>query len=203
MNQRLIWNFEFTSQTASLPAEFLIKQEPEELKWEIRFFWPNDEIIVLNTLDNSLLDIAKYQQKSREDYYYLLTDSNYNIKRRRNELLYKPLLKRTDQAIAFGSKINLDDLKDPTADPQLQKIAQHVAQQGVEVYVKKVAFIYKFATTPTVKLELARLEVQNQTYLSACIEGKSLFLVERLAGLLLGKQNSCEYVTFLKNILHL
>ncbi len=203
MNQRLIWNFEFTPQTASLPAEFLIKQEPEELKWEIRFFWPNDEIIVLNTLDNSLLDIAKYQQKSREDYYYLLTDSNYNIKRRRNELLYKPLLKRTDQAIAFGSKINLDDLKDPTADPQLQKIAQHVAQQGVEVYVKKVAFIYKFATTPTVKLELARLEVQNQTYLSACIEGKSLFLVERLAGLLLGKQNSCEYVTFLKNILHL
>ena len=158
---------------------------------------------MLNTLDNSLLDIAKYQQKSREDYYYLLTDSNYNIKRRRNELLYKPLLKRTDQAIAFGSKINLDDLKDPTADPQLQKIAQHVAQQGVEVYVKKVAFIYKFATTPTVKLELARLEVQNQTYLSACIEGKSLFLVERLAGLLLGKQNSCEYVTFLKNILHL
>ena len=202
MNQRLIWNFEFTPQVASLPAKFVIKREPEEVKWEIRFFWPNDEIIVLNTLDDSLLDITNYQQKSRDDYYYLLADDNYNIKRRRNELMYKPLLKQTPQAMAFGSKVNIDNL-DKSADPQLKKIAQQVVQYGVEIYVKKVAFIYKFATTPTVKLELARLEAHNQTYLSACIEGKSLFLVEHIAERLLGKQDSCEYVTFLKNILHL
>lgn len=202
MNQRLIWNFEFTAQATSLPTELFIKRESEDVKWEIRFFWPNDEIIVLNTLDNSLLDITNYQQKSREDYYYLLADSNYNIKRRRNQLMYKPLLKQTPQAMAFGSKITIDSLDD-SADPQLKKIAQQIAQQGVEVYVNKVAFIYKFATTPTVKLELARLQVHNQVYLSACIEGKSLFLVEHIAERLLEKQDSCEYVTFLKNTLHL
>lgn len=202
MNQRLIWNFEFTPQTASLPAELLIKREPDEVKWEIRFFWPNDEIIVLNTVDSSLLDISNYQQKLREDYYYLLADRNYNIKRRRNELLYKPLLKQTPQAMAFGSKVTIDNLDD-SADPQLKKIAQQIAQHSMEVYVKKVAFIYQFATKPKVKLELARLEVHNQTYLSACIEGKSLFLVEHIAEHLLGKHNSCEYVTFLKSIVHL
>lgn len=202
MNQRLIWNFEFTPQTASLPAELFIKREPEDVKWESRFFWPNDEIITLNTLDNSLLDITNYQQKSREDAYYLLTDSDYNIKRRRNELMYKPRVQQTPQALAFGSKIKIDNL-DESAAPQLKKIAQQVAQHGVEVKVKKVAFIYKFATTPTIKLELAHLEVHNQIYFSACIEGKSLFLVEHITERLLGKQDSCDYVTFLKNTVHL
>lgn len=138
-------------------------------------------------MDDSLLNLSRYQCKYREDFYYLLPDSHCNIKRRRDQLLYKPLLKQSNQAMGFGTKIKLDALpKDSSA---------------VEVPVKKEAFIYKFPTNPSVKLELARLEVLNKVYWSLCVEGKSLNLVETIAEHLLEKQVSCEYVTFLKNIL--
>lgn len=206
MNQRLVWNFELAPKTPSLPSEILAVKETESLKWEIRSFWPAHEVVTLNTIDDSLLDLANYRQKHREDYYYLLPDGNYNIKRRRNELLYKPLLRKSERAAGFGAKINIDYLKDQPqnvthSEEYLQKMAQEIAKGGTEVYVKKEAFIYKFATTPTVKLELARIEVLKQIYLSACIEGKSLYLVEKIAEHLLGQAVSCEYVTFLKNIL--
>lgn len=208
MNQRLVWNFEFAPKTSSLPEEFLVKKETEELKWEIRFFWPNDEAIVLNAIDNSLLDLANYHQKHRDDYYYLLPNRNYNIKRRRHELLYKPLLKKSELALGFDAKINIDYQTEPPKtiphqDPVVQEIVQRVGTEGVEAYVRKEAFIYKFPTHPTIKLELARLEVHNKVYFSACVEGKALELVENIAEHLLGKHISCEYVTFLKNILHL
>lgn len=204
MSQRLVWNFEFSTKK-TLPL-FDRLYESDDLKWEIRFFWPEDQIISLYNIDNSLLDIANYQQKHKEDYYYLLPDCNYNIKRRRNELLYKPILNHSTNAIAFGPKINLETVKDyPNQEPgttlKLQNILCQTQEKGAEIYVKKEAFIYKFATTPSIKLELARLEVNNKVYFSACIEGKSLYLVETIAEHLLDKQVSCEYVTFLKNII--
>lgn len=205
MNQRLVWNFEFVPATLVLPKD-LLAQESDSIKWEARFFWPHDEIIVLNTIDSSLLNLANYQQKYREDYYYLLANKEYNIKRRRHELLYKPLIKQTPYATGFGSKIKLETLPKNTHEPNadylhLHQIAQKVAEEGREIHVKKIAFIYKFATTPTIKLELAHLEVEQHNYFSLCIEGKSLRLVEQIAEQLLGKRISCDYVTFLKNLL--
>ena len=189
MNQRLVWNFEFAPSAIPLPHGVFIEQETESLKWEIRLFWPDDQIIVLNTIDSTLLDLANYQQKHREDYYYLLSDNDSNIKRRHDELYYKPLVKRASEALGFGAKVKIDSL------PGDQK------KGGTEIYVKKEAMIYKFPTNPTIKLELARLEVLNKIYFSICIEGKSLILVEKIAELLLDKPISCDYITFLKNIL--
>lgn len=176
------------------------------MKWEMRFFWPGDQIISLHALDNSLLDIANYQQKHKEDYYYLLPDCTYNIKRRRDEILYKPVLQNSTSAIGYGAKINLEAVDDyPNQEPatvlKLQKILRKTQEKGIEVCVKKESFTYKFATTPSVKLELARLEVNNKVYFSVCIEGKSLYLVETLNEHLLDKQVSCDYVTFLKSII--
>lgn len=204
MNQRLIWNFEFAPSTVTLSSNNLEQQEPEPIKWEARFFWPTDEIIVLNTIDNSLLDIAHYRQKHHDDEYYLLASEHYNIKQRHNKLVYKPLIKKTPYAFGFGAKIILTDLQETQQSHSpdeltLHKIALRAAQEGKEVRVKKTAFIYKFATTPTIKFELARLELHDTIYHSACIEGKSQILVERIAELLLGKRNACDYVTFLKN----
>ncbi|MFT4060060.1 MAG: hypothetical protein QM652_11005 [Legionella sp.] len=208
MNQRLLWNFEFAAKTTTFPREFLTPYPSEDLKWEVRYFWPNDQPIVLNLLDNALLDITNYKQKHHEDYYFLLPNKNYNIKRRRDELLYKPLRQKSTIAFGFAAKINLeyDDThskKTRSNDPLLQEITQQVIHEGIEVYVQKKAFTYKFPTTPKVKLELAHLEVHKQIYFSACIEGRSQKLVENLAEYLLGQQISCEYVSFLKHILHL
>lgn len=180
--------------------------EPDDMKWEIRFFWPEDQIITLYPLDETLLDISNYQQKHKEDYYYLLPDSNCNIKRRRNELLYKPILKQSGNAVGFGPKINLGELSSiPNLNSEelgyLQKIMQETQEKGKEIAVRKDAFIYKFATSPGIKLELARLEVNNKVYFSTCIEGKSLNFVETISEHLLDKYVSCDYVTFLKSII--
>ena len=202
MNQRLIWNFEFSSKKKSLPAELFVENEQDNLKWESRFFWPFDQIIVLRNLDESLLDIANYQQKHREDSYFLLPDTNYNIKQRRNELLYKPQHQKTAHAIGFGSKINLGDLSGYSEnEAQLEEIKQRIEQEGIRVFVKKEAFIYKFPTKPSIKLELARIDVLDNIYFSACIEGKSRQGVETVSKYLLGEHVSCDYVTFLQNIL--
>jgi hypothetical protein len=200
MNQRLVWNFEFAPKISSFPKEFLKVQAFEELKWEQRFFWDPTHPIVLNALDECLLDLANYHQKHRDDYYYLLPDTNYNIKRRRDTLFYKPLLKQSKLALAFGSKISIDP---SNQDLKIQEMVQEIDQKGISIYVKKEAFIYKFSTKPTIKLELARLEVQNKIYFSTCIEGKSQKLVEGIGELLLDKHSSCDYVTFLKNIVPL
>lgn len=204
MNQRLVWNFEFSPKnTLNLSSTV---NESDNLKWEIRFFWPGDQIITLHPIDDKLLDISNYQQKHKEDYYYLLPDSHYNIKRRRDELLYKPILKQSDNAVGFGSKINLEELSSisylkPEELINLQKIRQQTQEKGKEIAVRKDAFIFKFQTTPGIKLELARLEVNNKVYFSVCIEGKSLNLVETISEHLLDKYVSCDYVTFLKSII--
>ncbi len=199
MNQRLVWNFEFAAKKMALPSEAFNEHETEPLKWETRFFWPAQEIIVLNNLDKSLLDLANYQHKLREDYYYLLANQNYNVKRRRNELLYKPKLKQTQAAIGYGTKVLLDNAQEKF----LQELALEVKKEGKEVLVKKQAFIYKFPTHPTIKLELARLEIAHKIYFSACVEGKSQNMVEKISERLLGQRVSCDYVSFLKNILRL
>ncbi|MCW8445643.1 hypothetical protein OQJ05_16490 [Fluoribacter gormanii] len=202
MNQRLVWNFEFTPKT-SLSLANLVDKKDEQIKWETRYFWPDNKIIVLNSIDKSLLDLTQYKQKHREDCYYLLPGTSYNIKKRREQLIYKPLIKQSSHAAGYGAKIILSDHQDHPLSPDLREITQQVEQEGVEVYVKKEALIYKLPTNPTVKIELARLEACNQIYFSLCIEGKSLHLVETISKHLLDEPVSCQYVTFLKNLLKL
>ena len=205
LNKRLVWNFEFSTKK-NLHCANLKKMEQDNLKWEARFFWPEHETICLYTFNDSLLDIANYKRKHKEDYYYLLPDSNDNIKRRRNELLYKPILKQSTNALGFGAKINLEQIQE-SADQEpahilsLQNILREAQERGTVVQVIKDSFHYKFPTNPTIKLELARLIVHNQVHFSLCLEGRSLYLVETMSGYLLEKQVSCDYVTFLKNSL--
>lgn len=207
MNQRLVWNFEF-SLNMTIPLSNLVDNEHDNQKWEQRFFWSDEQVINLVAIDNTLLDITNYQQKHKEDYYYLLPDNNYNIKRRRNELLYKPLILKNGSSFGFGTKINLDDEQSltnlpPNEHADLQNIAENARKHGVVIFVKKEEFVYKFHTVPPIKLSLDRLEVNKQIYFSVCIEGRSRALVEKVSKYLLGKQVSCEYVTFLKKIMKL
>lgn len=203
MTQRLVWNFQFSTEHF-ISSTDLTNQDEEEVKWECRYFWPEDKIINLRIIDKSLLDLANYHQKHREDSYYLIPGYDYNIKIRRGELMYKPLLHKERHAFGFGPKINLNHkVKNQSTAPfpDFEKLTKKIQDKLKPVLVKKEAFIYKFATTPPIKLELARLEVDDRIYFSACLEGKSLYLVETLSKHLLGKAVSCDYVTFLKDIL--
>lgn len=207
MNQHLVWNFEFSPKT-NIPLATYMDEKDEQLKWEVRYFGSAHETIILNPIDRAFLELTNYKHKDKEDYYYLLPDLNYNIKRRHNQLLYKPLLKRAKHAVGYGKKIILDPAEntpsqDPQMSPDLQNIIKHIEKESVGINVQKEALIYKIPTKPTIKIELARLEVLHKIYFSVCIEGRSLNLVETISQHLLGKHISCEYVTFLKNILKL
>lgn len=207
MNQRLVWNFEFTPKKC-LPLATFVDIKEDHIKWEVRYFWPDSKPIILNTIDPSLLNITDYQQKRNEDCYYLLPDQNYNIKKRRNQLFYKPLLQNTNSAFGFGAKIILNSSQDSIdqnglTDPDLLKIMHQVTKESIEISLNKEALSYTFPTKPKTKLELARLEVQNKIYFSLCIEGRSLNLVETISQHLLKEYVSCDYVTFLKSLLKL
>jgi hypothetical protein len=203
MNQRLVWNFEFSTSKNSALSDLKIKKE-DDLKWEARFFWPESKVIKLSLLDDSLLEIAQYQHKQKQDQYYLIAEQDYNIKSRRGELLYKPLLKHSKYAFGFGAKINISELNEspqlqPPQEFEVQKIMNELKKSAV-ILVKKDSFTYRFSFNPPVKLELARIVVNNQIYFSVCVEGKSRDLVEMISIGLLGKKHSSNYVRFLKKI---
>lgn len=198
MIERLVWNFECSTDNP-LPLTELETQQQEDIKWEARFFWPRHDIISLCAIDDSMMELANFKLKQREDEYYILPEANYNIKRRRNELLYKPVMKRSKLALGFGPKIDLDIAS--INNFKLENILNQTNEQAKKIHVAKEAFIYKCNTTPTIKIELARLKVMNSIYFSLCVEGRSADLVEKISKHLLGEQISCDYVTFLKQIL--
>lgn len=198
MTSRLVWNFEFLTHSDFLLSD-LKKEKEDELKWESRFFWPESEIIFLPLLDPSMLELTHYQHKQKKDIYYLFK-KNYNIKNRRNELIYKPLIKKGKHTSGFGPKINLSQLNaQDTLDKDLKNILLGL-KNSQEVLVKKESFTYKFPTHPNVKLELAKIELNALTFFTLCIEGKSRTLVELITRALFGKKATEHYVDFLKKI---
>lgn len=206
MNTRLVWNFEL-NHTDLLDLENL-KAEREEIRWEARYFWPADEIIVLSGLDNHFLAPSNCEAKHRQDRYALLTGDNFNIKRRRMEWLYKPLLAEAEGLRGYGKKINLEQCQSDEILPgslglQVQDLIHQLENHPKTIELSKEALIYKFPSEPTIKLELARLEMNDNVYFSLCIEGRSQFLVSLIAKHLLGTQVSCDYVSFLKQSLAL
>jgi hypothetical protein len=201
MNQRLVWNFEFALKASE--SLTMLTDKKDELKWEQRYFWPDNQPILLNLMDPSLIHLTRYTLKHKEDYYYLLPNSDYNLKQRHNQLVYKPLLSRVRNAVGYGSKIILDPLPLNPLNSELIALNQRIEKEGVGICVDKEVFIHTLSTTPPIKIELARLELMDTLYFSLCVEGKSLYLVETVSKLLLGEQVSCEYVTFLRTILNL
>lgn len=202
MNKRLIWNFELDTHSPAV-LQKIPDADPEPLRWEIRCFWPENTCITLHGLDDHMLDFSQFKVKQRSDSYYLLRDKNYNIKQRRGELFYKPLLEETELIRGFGAKINLMSQEEDAILPGVPPISAGelralIKKEKTSLQVEKTACVYKFPTQPTIKLELARLKVNNSCYFSACIEGHSQTTVEKISDCLFRNPSSCDYVRFLK-----
>ena len=203
MNKRLVWNFEIN------PSESLelgnTQAAADDMRWESRFFWPENTIITLNGLDESFLELSRFEAKHRQDTYYLLANADYNIKVRKEQLLYKPALKKTSHATAYGKKLKLAEQKSEqllpgTDDLSTKSLLELINKQGKQIVVEKEALLFQFGTSHTTKLELARLKLANNTYFSVSIESRSVVWIELISHHLLGDQIACDYVTFLKSI---
>ena len=204
MNKRLIWNFEINPDNQfQLPT--ISSVELNNLRWESRFFWPEDDIIVLNGLNSNFLNLSSYEIKHKKDIYYLLPNADYNLKIRQNELYYKPVIIKESEALAFGKKIKLNeqdkDRKLPGCEEKsVGSLLADIKKHGKTIEVDKEAISYKFITSPSTKLELSRLKVESNIYFSASIESYSRVLVEKTTKQLLGSINTSDYVKFLKRI---
>ncbi|MFC3909102.1 hypothetical protein ACFORL_08445 [Legionella dresdenensis] len=206
MNKRLIWNFEIDGKRAlKLPKQ--TDDADDNIRWEIRYFWPEQAIITIHNLDKSFLELANYQIKQRQDVYYLMPDKEYNIKFRRQELLYKPLVSEHNGCQGFARKISLadcteNDILPGTGHLTALEFSEQIRSQSTKIHVDKEAFIYKFATAPSIKLELARFHTAGKTFFSVCIEGRSQKLVEQVASNLIKDKSPCGYVPFLKQTIN-
>ena len=204
MNKRLAWNFEVNDDTSiQLPDPQVIEQN--EVRWEARFFWSNDDIITLHGLNDTYLELSRYKAKHRQDIYCLLPTENYNLKIRREQLIYKPLLTTTPEALGFGNKINLEEQASPQFLPGINNIntktlLEKIQQDGCRIQVEKEALIYRFDTTPKSTIELARLTINKISYFSANIESRSMVLVKSISQQIIGKRVTCDYVNFLKGL---
>lgn len=205
MNKRFIWNFEVNLESSlQFPQTSTIKSE--EMYWESRAFWPHSEIITLNKLSDIFLRLSHYQVKLKEDSYYILPNLQYNLKLRKNNLLYKPLITKTPIAIAFGNKINLNEQKADSYLPGIEDLdtktlIKKIHQESKLVHVEKEALIYQFNTTPTAKLELARLTFNHTVHFTLSIESSSYALVQSITEQILGECHAHDYVSYLQ--LHL
>ncbi|KTD31390.1 MULTISPECIES: hypothetical protein [Legionella] len=204
MNTRLVWNFEIDHHNI-LHLQHLSTPR-EDIHWEARYFWPSNTTITLHGLDSSFLSLSNYKIKYRQDCYLLLPSTHFNIKQRRMQLLYKPLLEESGILRGYGKKINLEDCLDNEILPgtgglSVSALLTQLRQNKKEIPVEKEVLIYKFPTAPTIKLELARLTIAEQIFYSVCVEGKSKVFVSSIAKHLLAEQVSCDYVSFLKQTL--
>jgi hypothetical protein len=202
MNKRLVWNFEID---LNHPYDFLQlpQVEREQFRWEARYFWPEKSTIILQGLDEAFMDLSLYDIKSRTDIYHLHPQHHYNVKERRNDLFYKPLIAQQNHCFAFGKKLNLSETF--SADEQMPHLPwtqaeflKHDQAESVKVVIQKVALKYSLPTTPATHLEFGWLRTMRGHFFTLCIEAKALILVEKMKEILLPGQISQDYVSFLR-----
>jgi hypothetical protein len=204
MNKRLVWNFEITP-NGSFQQPPHHEDTHNGMHWESRFFWSGDEVIPLGGLDEHFLNLSRYTVKHRQDFYFLLPDVNYNLKQRHEKLSYKPIIKQSPFAIAYGKKIKLEEQTPSFQSPGGPMIDPHalilrIQHEALSVCVDKEALMYQFPSAPNTKLELARLVINTQVFFSVSIESPALTWVETFAQHLVPAQTPCDYVTFLKRL---
>jgi hypothetical protein len=203
MKKRLIWNFEIINDTPlDLPTE-VAEGELETRPWEVRCFGDENNIMTLQGLDDSFLNLNHCKIKKRRDTYYLLPDQDYNVKRRRLELFYKPLIKKDGVFLEFGKKINLAEYPAREILPgnppiSAEDLLKRVHMEGVAVSVEKTALIFKFPDLLGIRLELARFTLGDNVFFSACLESSSQQWVRLLGEQILPLDNATDYVNFLK-----
>ena len=205
MNKRLVWNFECNpAHPLKLPkSDDALPQD--EMRWESRFFWQDNEPIALHGLPDYFFELSRYRIKHRDDTYHLIPNTNYNLKMRRDQLFYKPLLMTTEKAAAYGKKINLANYPLGTPLPGCQEknvetLLQLVHNECKTIHVEKEALIYTLDSLSKSKIELAWLLVGHQSYFSVSIESYSQHWVESLATQIVRDANPNDYITFLKTL---
>lgn len=202
MNKRFLWNFEL-SLAQGLPSPLYLPHPLESLRWEARYFWPEKDIIVLDGMDESLFDLTQFKIKHHDDTYLIANASDYNIKRRREALVYKPQLDCKDGIFAYAKKLKLNSITGDTLLPGHPPIRADELQEQLtfsrSVHIDKIALSRRMPCEPPLKIEYSRLRIGAKIFFSLCIEGYSFALVQAFSLFIVKKAPEQNYVQFLKS----
>lgn len=200
MNKRFVWNFEIKPGAFNFPDH---DQKESEGHWEARFFWLEENIIVLNNLNEPFLNLSNFELKKRNDDYCLFENFDANLKLRRDVWVYKPLLEERNGARRYGPKIHIQELNPGQKVPGFEieaNILLSTLEKKETFNIQKEALIYTFPTKPKVKMELARIRCKEKTFFSVSFESRVIEFVRTLQQKVLEGAHASDYVTFLKEL---
>ena len=213
MTHHFIWGFQFNPVNPLLCKNLkqLLKTIDYEgecrKKWESRFFWPDNSVVILNNLPPLLLQLNQYKIKSRQDSYIL--KGNLNIKLRKNKVHYKALIQQQGNCYCYAKKDKIKLQKKNKTKlcqliPQLSSwneelpFKQFVEQFHTIITLDKEILIHSL--TPTVRLEFSRIQLNNHYYLSFSLESFSRQSLEELVKLIIPMGKAQSYTDFLSKV---
>ncbi len=176
---RFIWQFDLTNQQWLPQGNW----QKGPYKWEVRYFWPVEQIIRLN-INESQLNWSQAVCKTHLDNYLIDKDNPLNIKERHNKLVCKPFVSQQSQRIAYNKKVNL------TAD-------ELTPDNLLTVPIEKMAIQFIVHRKPKCVLELSKIQLLNQTFTSLCIESRCGELLDDLHHHLKLPGKASSYLDFL------
>lgn len=176
---RFIWQFELSGKRWEPQGDW----QKETHKWEIRYFWPIEQIVQLD-LNERQLNWDKGACKIHQDIYWLNKDNPLNIKQRHDKLVYKAIQSQHNERAAYDKKVNIsmNDL---------------IQQNHVTIPVDKMAIQLVIHEKPKCVLELSKIYIQDQVYSSLCIESRCGGLLDDLHNHLHLPGKACSYIEFL------
>ncbi len=207
----LIWQFQSDgSQPAD--AESLSDKIKNIKQWEARFFWREDESIILSHLDEDALYLKNYKHESKIDTY-VLDEHNRNIKLREDKLHFKPLLTKEDSLTCYEKKQKFIPLKDymeiRTLLPKLPKTQPHSINEFNEwllehyqlINVEKESYLYKIKKDSKTRFELSKLIINDALYYSLVVESRLKEHTLTIKKALNINATAVDYIQFLKSLL--
>lgn len=180
--------------------------------WEVRFFWPFDEALAITTpvLEPHMFDVRQYVFTIHRDLYIVSDKTHNNLKIRNNEVLLKKLVNaRGNNVEGFLEKDrervsieqNLTELRREDIDDLFDQIdiaSQDDFPDYSLHYVVKESMLIHLKGLPA-KVEFSKLYIDDQVYLSLCIESRSFEITDHLRSSMNFITPSQSYVTFLRS----
>ncbi|MFN7365306.1 MAG: hypothetical protein ACK5TR_05125 [Alphaproteobacteria bacterium] len=201
-----LWNFRLAPwKTKDVPPAFAQLQDLDIDTFEVHYFWPiTTTSVIVPTFEQALYYTENYRHKFHDDHYVLSSDLEKNLKFRKGELLLKQEMFKRGDIHAFAKKVHyLVHHTDGIEESDLLKLATARFPQVTPlevVHVIKESMRLKLKAFPTTKIEFSRLVVEDNHYVSLCIEGKNLETVVYLNEQLDFKTPPQSYMSFIKEM---
>lgn len=210
------WNFRLGKTTASEKSKSLPcldKTDPPQCNgWEVRYFWdfPDAPPVIIPAFEPHMFDIRQYNFIVHTDLYLVPADASLNIKIRKDEILVKRHLFHQDGIDGFAQKDRehisnespIHDLSRAQIEAflsQLQSLKEEKVGPVELCTVTKESMLISLKTVPA-KIELSKIYVNNQAYLSLCIESRTFEAADHLKNSLNINIAPCSYINFLKGL---